>query len=107
MRVSHSNVMMGRSTTGQGDKANYEGFIGQIGRDVFGEERYSESCTDPKYMVIFLHDEVCEEDQVWVEDAWKVYEDGSSFEKKSIRERSYMCSYTKLERGKSFQKDGS
>lgn len=73
--------------TNNKDKDTYEGFMKDIGTDVFGEDLYSSSCGKPKYMVSFLRDDVYDEDEVLVEEAPKVYEDGGSLE--MIRERAY------------------
>lgn len=70
------------------DKSSYEDFIKDIGCDVFGEELFSTACAEPKHMVYFLRDDIYDEDEVLVEEAPKVYEDGGSL--KSIRARSYM-----------------
>lgn len=70
------------------DKDSYEQIISNIGKTIFGEEIYSDGCSKPKYMVSFLRDDVYDEDEVLVEEAPKVYEDGGSLE--NIRERAYM-----------------
>jgi len=70
------------------DKESYEGFISEIGCDVFGDEFYNTACSTPKHMVSFLRDDVYDEDEVLIEEAPKVYEDGGSLE--MIRERACM-----------------
>jgi dynein heavy chain len=70
------------------DKLSYEGFVKTIGTDVFGGSLYSTACSEPKHMVNFLRNDVYDEDDVLIEEAPKVYEDGGTLE--SIRERSYM-----------------
>ncbi len=70
------------------DKQNYEGIISKIGSTTFGEEFYMQGCSNPKYMVSFLRDDVYDEDEVLIEEAPKIYEDGGTLEQ--IRERAYM-----------------
>ena len=70
------------------DKESYGGFIDEIGRDVFGAPLYERACGSPKYMVSFLRDDVYDEDEILVEEAPKVYEDGGTLE--MIRERALM-----------------
>jgi len=91
------------------DKANYEAMITDIGRDVFGPDLYAVACggdgdgdgsgehedrpehvgpkTKEKHMVSFLREDVYDEDEVLIEEAPKIYEDGGSLE--DIRERAY------------------
>lgn len=69
------------------DKANYEMFSKDIGSETFGEQLFLNACSQPKHMVNFLRDDVYDEDEVLVEEAPKVYEDGGSLE--SIRARAY------------------
>jgi len=69
------------------DKDTYENFIKQIGMEDFGEELYNAACGKTKYMVSFLRDDVYDEDEVLVEEAPKIYEDGGSLD--MIRERAY------------------
>ncbi|EJK46835.1 hypothetical protein THAOC_34479 [Thalassiosira oceanica] len=70
------------------DKESYGGFIDEIGRDVFGAPFYEQACGSPKYMVSFLRDDVYDDDEILVEEAPKVYEDGGTLE--MIRERALM-----------------
>ncbi|KAL7543927.1 hypothetical protein ACHAXR_013293, partial [Thalassiosira sp. AJA248-18] len=70
------------------DKESYDGFISEIGHDVFGKDFYDDACTSPKYMVSFLRDDVYDEDEILIEEAPKVYEDGGTLE--MIRERACM-----------------
>ncbi|KAL3815567.1 hypothetical protein ACHAXA_000299 [Cyclostephanos tholiformis] len=70
------------------DKESYDGFISEIGRDVFGADLYNAACTTPKFMVSFLRDDVYDEEGVMVQEAPKVYEDGGTLE--MIRERAAM-----------------
>lgn len=70
------------------DKESYEGFISEIGRDVFGNEFYNAACSTPKHMVSFLRDDVYDEDEILIEEAPKVYEDGGTLE--MIRDRACM-----------------
>lgn len=70
------------------DKETYDTFIKDIGQSVFGEEAYEASCSKPKFMVSFLRDDVYDEDEVLIEEAPKVYEDGGSLE--MIRDRAVM-----------------
>ena len=70
------------------DKESYEDYITDIGSNVFGEELYNQGCSTPKFMVSFLRDDVYDEDEILIEEAPKVYEDGGTLE--SIRERAYM-----------------
>lgn len=70
------------------DKESYDGFISEIGRDVFGADLYNAACTTPKYMVSFLRDDVYDEEGIMIEEAPKVYEDGGTLE--MIRERACM-----------------
>ena len=67
------------------DKESYGTFIDEIGNDVFGQELYTSACSEPKYMVSFLRDDVYDEDEILVEEAPKVYEDGGSLECRSSR----------------------
>ena len=88
------------------DKSNYEAMITDIGRDVFGPDLYAAACggtsrsesdesnyaaasnkKKEKHMVSFLRDDVYDEDEVLIEEAPKIYEDGGSLE--DIRERAY------------------
>ena len=69
------------------DKDNYEKMIGNIGKDIFGKDLYITSCSKPKYMASFLRDDVYDEDEVLVDAAPKVYEDGGSLD--DIRHRAY------------------
>jgi dynein heavy chain len=70
------------------DKTNYEDFITDIGSNEFGGELFNQACSDQKHMVSFLRDDVYDEDEILVEEAPKVYEDGGSLD--LIRERAYM-----------------
>jgi dynein heavy chain len=70
------------------DKESYEGFITAIGHDVFGNEAYESACSSPKYMVSFLRDDVYDDDEIMIEEAPKVYEDGGTLE--MIRDRACM-----------------
>eukprot|EP00956_Cyclotella_meneghiniana_P009264 scaffold12733_cov74-Cyclotella_meneghiniana.AAC.6 len=70
------------------DKESYEGFINEIGQSTFGQELYETSCSKPKYMVSFLRDDVYDEDEILVEEAPKIYEDGGTLE--MIRDRAIM-----------------
>ena len=70
------------------DKESYEGFISEIGRDIFGNEFYNAACSTPKHMVSFLRDDVYDEDEILIEEAPKVYEDGGTLE--MIRDRACM-----------------
>ena len=62
------------------DKNTYDGLISSIGGDVFGEDLYSAACSETKNMVSFLRDDVYDEEDVLVEKAPKIYEDGGSLE---------------------------
>lgn len=73
--------------TNNKDKENYEKFITEIGQDVFGQNLYDVACGNTKYMVSFLRDDVYDEDEVLIEEAPKVYEDGGSLD--LIRDRAY------------------
>eukprot|EP00814_Leptocylindrus_danicus_P009510 CAMPEP_0116004988 /NCGR_PEP_ID=MMETSP0321-20121206/911_1 /TAXON_ID=163516 /ORGANISM="Leptocylindrus danicus var. danicus, Strain B650" /LENGTH=4605 /DNA_ID=CAMNT_0003473357 /DNA_START=128 /DNA_END=13942 /DNA_ORIENTATION=- len=73
--------------TNNKDKENYEKFITAIGQDVFGQNLYDAACGSTKYMVSFLRDDVYDEDEVLIEEAPKVYEDGGSLD--MIRDRAY------------------
>ena len=70
------------------DKGTYETMIKEIGWDVFGEDLYSSACGETKFMVSFLRDDIYDEDEILIEEAPKVYEDGGSLD--MIRERTYM-----------------
>ena len=67
---------------------SYEGFINEIGHSTFGQELCEAACSKPKYMVSFLRDDVYDEDEILVEEAPKIYEDGVSVE--MIRDRAIM-----------------
>jgi len=66
----------------------YEQYIHDVGKTVFGEELFHSASSKPKYMVNFLRDDVYDENDVLIEEAPKVYEDGGSLD--SIRDRVYM-----------------
>jgi dynein heavy chain len=68
------------------DKESYEGFITDIGREIFGGDIYDAACSSPKYMVSFLRDDVYDAEDVLIEEALRVYEDGGTLE--MIRDRA-------------------
>lgn len=70
------------------DKIAYESFVRKVGCTVFSEEQFNIACSEPKFMVNFLRDDVYDEEDVLIEKAPKIYEDGGSLD--SIRDRSYM-----------------
>lgn len=70
------------------DKESYDGFIADIGREIFGADAYDAACNSPKYMVSFLRDDVYDAEDVLIEEAPKVYEDGGTLE--MIRDRACM-----------------
>lgn len=70
------------------DKNAYESFVRKIGFTVFSEKQFNSACYEPKFMVNFLRDDVYDEEEVLIEKAPKIYEDGGSLE--SILDRSYM-----------------
>ena len=70
------------------DKDNYVSYINEIGQDIFGEELYNNACSKEKFMVSFLRDDIYDEDEILIEEAPKIYEDGGSLE--MIRERACM-----------------
>ena len=71
------------------DKDAYESFVKRIGCTTFGETQFKSACSEDKFMVYFLRDDVYDDDEgVLLEKAPKIYEDGGSLE--SIRDRSYM-----------------
>eukprot|EP00985_Skeletonema_marinoi_P025985 scaffold19647_cov107-Skeletonema_marinoi.AAC.1 len=70
------------------DKDNYGTYINEIGQDIFGQELYNNACSKEKFMVSFLRDDIYDEDEILVEEAPKIYEDGGTLE--MIRERACM-----------------
>jgi len=73
--------------TSNKDKGDYETFARQIGTELFTEDLYDSACKKTKYMVNFLRDDIYDEDEVLIEEAPKIYEDGGTLE--SIRGRAY------------------
>ncbi len=51
------------------DKESYDGFVSEIGCDVFGKDLYDAACTTPKHMVSFLRDDIYDEDEILIEEA--------------------------------------
>ena len=79
--------------TNDKDKNAYESFIKNIGQEEFGEELYQAACGENKYMVSFLRDDIYDEDDVLVELAPKIYEDGGSLELIRARVYSFLSKY--------------
>ena len=69
------------------DKESYSNFVEKIGSNVFGDDLYCSACREKKFMVSFLRDDIYDEDEVLVQEAPKVYEDGGMLE--MIQERAY------------------
>ena len=73
--------------TNNKDKESYEEFMKTIGVEEFGKDLFNTACGKKKYMVSFLRDDIYDEDEILVEEAPKVYEDGGTLD--MIRDRSY------------------
>jgi len=69
------------------DKFSYEKIITQVGTEVYGDELFNKACSDPKYMVSFLRDDIVDDDGIVIQECPKIYEDGGSIE--NIRARAY------------------
>ena len=70
------------------DKESYDGFVTEIGRDIFGEDLFDAACSAPKHMVSFLRDDIYDSDEILIAEAPHVYEDGGTLA--MIRERACM-----------------
>jgi dynein heavy chain len=69
------------------DKFSYEKIITHVGTEVYGDELFNKACSDPKYMVSFLRDDIVDDDGIVIQESPKIYEDGGSIE--NIRARAY------------------
>jgi dynein heavy chain len=68
------------------DKGLYQDIMMQIGGNTFGEDLFRSACCEEKFMVSFLRDDIYDEDEILIESAPKIYEDGGSLV--LIRERA-------------------
>jgi dynein heavy chain len=68
------------------DKEEYERIIQTTGIEAFGNDGYTQACTNPNVMASFLRDDMVDEEGIVTEPARKVYEDAASFGK--VRDRT-------------------
>jgi len=62
--------------TNNKDKDSYAKFVKEIAENAFGADTYAKAWPDTRYMVDFLKEDVYDDDEVLIEEAPKIYEDG-------------------------------
>jgi dynein heavy chain len=75
------------------DKCSYEKIMNFVGIVVYGDELYRKACSEPKFMVSFLRDDIVDDDGILIQEAPKIYEDGGTIENMRARACYFLAKY--------------